>query len=245
MIIEINSPTYGLKQILIDADVIDKLNGIKLNLSYSKRNDAFYVNIQYKGKTERLHRFIMGFPEGKQIDHIDRNGLNNQRDNLREATQSQNSANKPKTKRSKSRYKGVYKHQNCDKYRVQFMCNRMLIQGGYFINEDEAALKYNELAVKHFSEFAFLNKIDVVKKVVRIGKIRTSNTTGYRGVFVDKKNKSGKPYFAKVAVNGKQYVKGNFSTTEEAAIAYNELAKKYFRENALLNEIKYHEWLIH
>ena len=180
---------YGDKVVLIDKRYYDLLPNKNIGLTFSKRRNNFYANCRINGKVVGLHRFIMGFPVNTEIDHKDRDGLNNLKENLRTATQSQNSANKPKTKRSKSKYKGVYKHSQCDKFRVQFMCNREIINGGYFINEDEAALKYNELALAHFGEFAFLNEVGLVSKKERIGKLRVSNTTGYRGVYLDKKNK--------------------------------------------------------
>ena len=63
-----------------------------------------------KDKYILMHRFIMGleYRDGKQIDHIDGNGLNNQKSNLRIVTQTINNLNKQKQKYTTSKYKGVY-----------------------------------------------------------------------------------------------------------------------------------------
>ena len=65
-----------------------------------------------------LHHLLMGC---KGIDHIDGNGLNNHRSNLRVATHSQNMQNRKKW-RGKSKYKGVYlQSRNASKpYQAQF-----------------------------------------------------------------------------------------------------------------------------
>lgn len=59
-----------------------------------------------------------------------------------------------------------------------------------------------------------------------------SNKTGYKGVI---KYNQKKPWAAQIHVQGKRVFKGMFNTKEEAALKYNELAKKYFGEFANLN----------
>lgn len=74
-----------------------------------------YININGKQKTILLHREIMKrmagneIPEGYIVDHIDRNPLNNQRNNLRLVTHRQNAQNKNKMKNNKSGFIGVSK----------------------------------------------------------------------------------------------------------------------------------------
>ena len=57
-----------------------------------------------------MHRMIMKPPRNREIDHIDGNRLNNQRNNLRLATSSQNKANRCPRKDNRSGYKGVSWH---------------------------------------------------------------------------------------------------------------------------------------
>lgn len=66
-------------------------------------------------------------------------------------------------------------------------------------------------------------------------KINCNNTTGYRNVYF---NKQKLLYFSAVMVNGLKVFLGYFKTPEEAALAYNKAALKYFGEFAILNEIK-------
>jgi hypothetical protein len=155
MTIEVNSISKGKHTVIVD-DNDAHLITHSVNLLRGK--NTFYANMRYEGKPQLLHRIIMGFPKG-YIDHIDGNGLNNSRNNLRVATHSQNNANKGKTRRSNHKYKGVYYREDAKAFRVQFMCNKKFIQGGYFKNEDDAAREYNRLASEHLGEFAKLNII--------------------------------------------------------------------------------------
>lgn len=101
-----------------------------------------------------------GYLPGK-IDHQDRNMLNNQIENLRACTDSQNMMNRAPTKGSSSKYKGVSYVERNNNWRVQIMINYKTIKLGIFNNENEAALAYNEAAIKYHGEFAYLNIIEI------------------------------------------------------------------------------------
>lgn len=123
------------------------------------------VKTQYAHRTERkngkqklikLHRVILARKLERDallptefVDHIDGNGLNNTRDNLRLATKSQNLVNQGKNKRNKSGYKGVYWHKHTKKWTAQMRYNKELIHLGYFDTKEEAneacIAKRNEL----------------------------------------------------------------------------------------------------
>jgi hypothetical protein len=107
-----------------------------------------------------LHRivkdwFAVATSPKVQIDHIDRNSLNNQRKNLRLCTLQDNLHNYSPHKDSLSGYKGVCFNKRKGKWMVRIR-NKFL---GYFDNKTEAAKKYNSEAVKEYGEFAYLNKI--------------------------------------------------------------------------------------
>lgn len=96
------------------------------------------------------------------IDHIDRNGLNNMRSNLRFTTVALNACNTRFLSKSKSGYRGVYLYRNgymVGQYTACILVKRNKIFGGYFPTAIEAAKKYNELALKYHGEFARLNPI--------------------------------------------------------------------------------------
>ena len=109
----------------------------------------------YKRKHIHMHIEIMKPPIGKKIDHWDRNKLNNQRENLRFATNSQNRSNS--IVRGVSGYKGVYKHGN--KWRVKVTHRGEQIYLGLHPTKEIAAAKYNEAARIFFGEFALLNDV--------------------------------------------------------------------------------------
>ena len=107
-----------------------------------------------------MHRLIMEPPRGTWIDHIDDDGLNNQRRNLRVCSRSQNLARVRKRifyrgRPTSSRYRGV-------NYQAQYDSWRSYIQGehiGTFCSEDEAAVAYNVEALRRFGEYARLNPV--------------------------------------------------------------------------------------
>ncbi len=115
-----------------------------------------------KGDTgiKYMHRFIMNKYHdinGHQIDHKDRNPLNNQKNNLRLCTHSENMGNRIKNQVGEytSQYKGVWRQQN--KWLAQVMKDRHAFFLGCFDSEIDAAMAYDIYAKKHFGEFALVN----------------------------------------------------------------------------------------
>lgn len=114
-------------------------------------------------KKLHMHRLIverMGLLIGdRQVDHIDGNGLNNCRSNLRIATQSQNRANLRHYRNNTSGYKGV----TWDKYWKKWVAKIRVVGRDYsigrFDNLHDAAKAYNEAAAEYFGEFAQLNSL--------------------------------------------------------------------------------------
>jgi hypothetical protein len=106
-----------------------------------------------KDTTEYLHIFIMG---QKGIDHIDHNGLNCQRENLRPATQTEQNANRRKT-HGTSKYKGVGWNKAKKKWQATIMHKRKTINLGRFVSEVEAAKTYDQAARHIFGSFALTN----------------------------------------------------------------------------------------
>ena len=104
-----------------------------------------------------MHRLIMDAQERQEIDHADGNGLNNQKDNLRFCTHSQNHMNRKPTKGS-SKYKGVSWHKAAKKWNARITLNKKTVSIGYFDSEIIAAKAYDEKAIELFGEFAKLNK---------------------------------------------------------------------------------------
>lgn len=133
-----------------------RLDITKSNNCYAQRRD--YSKQLKKPKMIKMHRVIMGVTDPKiQIDHIDGNGLNNQKSNLRIASNAQNSYNSKKYKNSLSPFKGVYFHKATRKWSARLAFNKKRIYLGEFETELEAARAYNVAAKQYFGEFARIN----------------------------------------------------------------------------------------
>ena len=124
---------------------------------YARRsiNCGKYPDGRQKIRGERLHHFILGTRE--RTDHIDLNGLNNQKANLRVVTSSQNGANRRKKLTSASRFKGLSIVAGRGIWRARIQVNGQYRHLGYFHNEEEAARAYDRAAAEAFGEFALLN----------------------------------------------------------------------------------------
>lgn len=117
-------------------------------------------NIRVKGKRGLMlmHREILGLKDPKiLVDHKDRDGLNNQKSNLRISNQSQNLCNRGSNIGSSSIYKGVSWHRSRGKWRARICKNGKKKYIGIFDSEKEAALAYDREAIKLHGEFARLN----------------------------------------------------------------------------------------
>ncbi|MEK0324092.1 MAG: HNH endonuclease [Nitrosopumilus sp.] len=121
-----------------------------------------YIITQISGHRGYIHRFAFLYMKGampKYVDHKDRNRANNSWSNLRECTQSQNSANMGIAKNNTSGYKGVfYEKRNGTWYSRLYIASKA-IQLGSFGTKEEAAEAYNVAATANFGEFAYLNII--------------------------------------------------------------------------------------
>lgn len=105
-----------------------------------------------KQGTVFMHTLIMNPPKGMEIDHIDGNGLNNQRNNLRIVTHSQNMMNQ----RSARKYKGVFITKK-GYIRTAIRVNNEIYYAGTSKTEEQAAKRYDALASYYYGEFARLN----------------------------------------------------------------------------------------
>ncbi len=104
-----------------------------------------------------MHRFIMGEPEGMDVDHKNGDKLDNRRENLRVCTRSQNIQNSRKHSDNKSGYKGVCWETGNNRWKAQICKDGKKMVIGYFTDKKSAALAYNAKALELFGEFASIN----------------------------------------------------------------------------------------
>lgn len=151
--------TQGREAIVDDED-FEKLSEFKWFVSsMGKSKTLFYAgsHIEKKSSFTLMHRFILNSPKGKNVDHIDGNGLNNQRSNLRLCTQSENIRNS-KQKKSKSGYRGVFWLKSNKKWMAYISHERKSIYIGSFSTAKEAAMARNKKAIEIHGKFAVLNQ---------------------------------------------------------------------------------------
>lgn len=101
-----------------------------------------------------MTRMITGAPKNMEIDHIDGNKLNNQRNNLRLCSHAENTRNVGIRKTNTSGYKGVSWNKRTKKWVAQICFNYKKIILGRFENVADAARAYNEASGKYHGEFA-------------------------------------------------------------------------------------------
>ena len=144
------------KVALVDDDDFEALSQFKWYAN--KIGKTFYVVRKSKDdgkwKTIYMHNEIMC---GKGIDHMDGNGLNNQRSNLRFCTHQENMMNQRKQGNRSSIYKGVSFFKRDNNWEAYININRKRIRLGNFDSEVESAKAYNDKAIELFGEFANLN----------------------------------------------------------------------------------------
>ena len=144
---------------IVDAEDYDEL--MKYEWCASPYDRGYYaIRGGKKGekRTIRMHRQILGLTDRSvHVDHVNNNGLDNRRCNIRKCTPSENMRNKRASRGSISKYVGVSYRSDRDRWVSTIAINGKSIHGGYFKTEIEAALDRDKLAVKHFGDFAFIN----------------------------------------------------------------------------------------
>lgn len=144
----------------IDSEDFNKVSAYKWYAD--KSGNGFYAVANSKDengkhKKIRMHQFIFGKKIGFQIDHIDGNGLNNMKSNLRYATHSQNQHNRKKYTNNTSDLKGVFWHKNKKKWYSAIRVSSKLVHLGYFDSKLKAHETYCKAALRFHGDFARIN----------------------------------------------------------------------------------------
>lgn len=145
---------------IIDAADLEVVSGYKWYSHWSRRKfyaatDARFGARKCGRRIIYMHRLIMGLPDSRvHTDHIDGDGLNNRRSNLRLCTIGENNQNQGILARNTSGYKGVSWNTSTKKWLAQISCDGKNRYIGVFSSKEEAHAAYCGAASKLHGEFA-------------------------------------------------------------------------------------------
>jgi len=198
-----------------------------------------YAHVPGSGKTGKnifLHRLLMGTSPDVLIDHINRNGLDCRRENMRPATTGQNNANARKHVGSVSPYKGVSWQSRSGKWRANVACDGRRIHCGYFEHAEDAARAYDVAALALWGEYALTNSpastySDDDIRAFREQLNAQKGTSPYRGVRTSRNGKWEATLFAFDV----RYHLGTFDEEVAAARAYDTKVRELRGPTARVN----------
>ncbi|MDD4292006.1 MAG: HNH endonuclease [Clostridia bacterium] len=139
------------KVAIVDDETYIWLKKYKWTLSGSGKYALYYPKRNGKRRLIQMHRIIMNAKKREIVDHIDGNGLNNQKENLRIVTHRQNMLNKKNLKKKI----GITRHQKG--YWARIRVEKKHISLGVYENEDDAIRAYEDAARKYYGDKAFLS----------------------------------------------------------------------------------------
>lgn len=199
---------------LVDDDRFDELNQHKWHLS----KKGYIIRNKFNKETGKnihiiMHREVLGLTTSDkvQIDHVNRNPLDNQCSNLRQCNNIENCRNKGPSKFGISKYKGVILNKQGN-WGAHISYNKKTIHLGTYKLEYHAALAYDRAAREYFKKFAYLNFPKVTDYSI-LEPVSKRFTSQYKGVSYVKRDKRWK---ADVWINGKSKHIGYFKSEKEA-----------------------------
>ena len=153
---------------LVDDADFESLNKYKWYLRRRKGAKYAYRLACVNGWQKRilLHRHLLGLISKQRIDHINHNGLDNRRANLRKCTIAENARNCRIRSDNTSGFKGVAWHRNEKKWVASICVNRSQIRVGRYFCIMAAARAYDKAAEKYFGEFACTNESLAAKSLL-------------------------------------------------------------------------------
>lgn len=161
------------KVALVDDEDFEWLSQYKWHFTLGHRGNEYAHTTIYKGKDNPYYRWPMhrailerqGYDmTGHHADHINGNGLDNRRCNLRKATPQQNACNQRNRRQTNTPYIGVHKYDTerrpsyqAKPYWAAVTVHGKKISAGYFATAEEAAIERDRAAYFYQGEFAVLN----------------------------------------------------------------------------------------
>lgn len=230
--IKIMDTHNNLSYCLVDKEDYDKVKMHRWHVFKGKNKQTGYActNIQIEGKQRsiRMHRLLLDVLDNEewQVDHINHNGLDNRRSNIRLCKHYENSMNSSKISNN-APYKGVSikKLKKGLSYPAHIKCNNRIYRIGTYSNAIDAAKAYDYAAMCLFKKFANLNfvyspdRIEIPDFIIRrvnialYGNFKDTCTSKYIGVRIPKRCK----FQAYIKINAKPVLIGYFDDELHAA----------------------------
>lgn len=224
--------TQGYEAVVNDADY-PLLSKYKWHVVlYGVRRDRPYAVGWVSGVAVKMHRLLLGVSAAEHVDHINGNGLDNRRSNIRPCSLKQNLQNSgPRKGRS---FKGV-----CDLGKGKFSARFNRKHIGTFRTGETAAMAYDFEARKANGEFAWCNfPVDkLCARAVKEGKVASDAKwriprRGFKGVVFHNKTKS---WNVRVRANKASHSFGYHKDQEAAARVYDGVARAIWGKDCYLN----------
>lgn len=165
-VVPLGGPKAAGRVVLIDDDDFGLVGAYTWHVQ-ERHRPGRRPNGPYAATTEKrddrlltltMHKLITGWD---RTDHINHNGLDNRRANLRPASTAQNAHNERPQIGTSSKYKGVTWHKRVGKWQAAIKTNGKNRYLGCFESEEEAALTYNAAAIETYGEFAHVNLLSL------------------------------------------------------------------------------------
>ncbi len=150
--------TQGQNAIVDDTDFV-WLSQWNWCAHWSPETNSFYAMRGESNRAIYMHRFILNCHSKTWGDHKNHDTLDNRRENLRNASPTQNHANRRIYSTSTSGFKGVSWNKNARKWMAYIKIEKRRKYLGLFTSANEAARAYDAEAKDLFGEFAHLNFI--------------------------------------------------------------------------------------
>ena len=114
-----------------------------------------YARATVSGKNTYMHRLLLAPQKGQEVDHVNKDGLDNRRQNIRVCTRAENMRNA--SIKNSTGFRGAYHDPANNRYRAEIKVDGARIRLGSFRTAIEAALAYDDAAAQLHGEFATLN----------------------------------------------------------------------------------------
>jgi hypothetical protein len=138
-------------QTKVDLEDVSKLSGF--SWFAQKTTNQIYAKFTFCNRAIPMQNVILGIPVGSIVDHIDGDGLNNTKENLRPATYQQNAWNRGLGKNNTSGYKGVVWEADRQKWKARIKVNNKYQHLGRYKKKSDAAKAYAEASERLHGEF--------------------------------------------------------------------------------------------